>query len=129
MDAELQESDLATMLGRRMRRQPPSEGGWSAYPIGSVGLLALDPAVNAYLRGNKGPFGFADSPKLEALRGEWFDAPDLPAQRTAARALQAQAFEALPYIPIGQYLVQTAYARGLRRGVREMSVFWDLERA
>jgi peptide/nickel transport system substrate-binding protein len=129
MNAELQESDLATMLGRRMRPQPPSEGGWSAYPIGSVGLLALDPAVNAYLRGHRGPFGFADSPRLEALRAQWFDAPDLPAQQEAARALQAQAFEDLPYIPIGQYLVQTAYNRGMRRGVKEMSVFWDLERA
>ncbi|MBX9702259.1 MAG: ABC transporter substrate-binding protein [Acetobacteraceae bacterium] len=129
MNVELQESDLASMLGRRMRPQPPTEGGWSAYPIGSVGLLALDPASNAFLRGNKGPFGFTDSPQIEALRTRWFDAPDLPGQQAAARALQEQAFADVPYVPIGQFLVQTAYTRAMRRGVKEMSVFWDLERA
>jgi peptide/nickel transport system substrate-binding protein len=125
---DLQEMDLGTMLGRRMRNTPPGEGGWSAYPIGSVGMLALDPAVNPYLRGNKGPFSFADAPRIEALRGQWFDAPDLPGQRAAAAALQDQAFQDLPYVPIGQFLVQTAYSRSMRRGVKEMSVFWDLER-
>ena len=129
MNAELQEMDLATMMGRRMRPQPVSEGGWSVYPIGGVGLQTLDPAVNTYLRGNKGPFGFADSPALEARRADWFDAPDLAAQQRAARALQQQALADLPYVPLGQYLVQTAYRAGIRRGVKEMSVFWDLERS
>jgi peptide/nickel transport system substrate-binding protein len=129
LNVDLQEMDLGTMLGRRMRNAPPGEGGWSAYPIGSVGTLALDPAVNPYLRGHKGPFAFADAPKIEALRGQWFDAPDLAGQQEAARALQAQAFHDLPYVPIGQFLVQTAYTRTMRRGVKEMSVFWDLERA
>ncbi len=126
MNVDLQETDLATMLGRRMRPAPPAEGGWNIYPIGSVGLLALDPAVNPYLRGHRGPFGFADSPRIEALRGEWFAAPDLDGQRRAARALQEQAFVDVPYAPIGQFLVQTAYHRSLRRGVKEMSIFWDL---
>ena len=129
MNAELQEMDLATMMGRRMRPQPVSEGGWSVYPIGGVGLQTLDPAVNTYLRGNKGPFGFADAPALEARRADWFNAPDLPAQQRAARALQQQAMQDLPYVPLGQYLVQTAYRAGIRRGVKEMSVFWDLERS
>ena len=46
-----------------------------------------------------------------------------------AAASLKQAFQDLPYIPIGQFLVQTAYTRSMRRGVKEMSVFWDLERA
>ena len=91
-------------------------------------MLALDPAVNPYLRGHKGPFSFTDAPRIEALRGQWFDAPDLAGQQAAARGLQEQALQDLPYIPIGQFLVQTAYHRSMRRGVKEMSVFWDLER-
>ena len=84
--------------------------------------------MNPYLRGNKRPFGFADAPRIEALRGQWFDAPDLAGQQAAARALQEEGFQDLPYIPIGQFLVQTAYTKTMRRGVKEMSVFWDLER-
>ena len=43
MNVELQEMDLGTMLGRRMRNTPPGEGGWIAYPIGSVGSWRSTP--------------------------------------------------------------------------------------
>lgn len=123
MNVEVLESDAATMFQRRMRQD-----GWNVYAIGAVGLQTLDPAVNGYLRGHRGPFGWADLPEVEALRAAWLDAPDLPAQQEQARQLQLQALQDLPYVPIGQYLVQTAYRNDIRRGVKEMSVFWDLER-
>ena len=123
MNAEVLDSDLATMMQRRMRNE-----GWNAYCIGAVGLQAADPAVNSYLRGFGGPFNFARSPRIEALRNAWMEAPDLPAQQQQARALQGQAFEDVPYVPIGQFLVQTAYRNTLRRAVKEMSVLWGVER-
>ncbi|TCH96729.1 ABC transporter substrate-binding protein [Roseococcus sp. SYP-B2431] len=123
MNVDALEMDAATMFQRRMRQD-----GWNVYAIGAVGLQTLDPAVNGFLRGNRGPFGWADLPRVEALRAAWLDAPDLPAQQEQARRLQLQALQDLPYVPIGQYLVQTAYRNNIRRGVKEMSVFWDLER-
>jgi peptide/nickel transport system substrate-binding protein len=54
------------------------------------------------------------------LRDAWFDAPDMEAQKKVARELQLQLFQDLPYIPLGQYFVNSGYRRGLtgmRRGI------------
>ena len=102
--------------------------GWNLYAIGAVGLQTLDPVVNSYLRGDGRPFAFGTSPELERLRAEWMAAPDLSSQQEKARAIQEQAFADVPYIPLGQYLVQTAYCGTIRRGVKDMSVFWDVDR-
>jgi peptide/nickel transport system substrate-binding protein len=91
------------MAQRRLRPE-----GWNIYAIGAIGLQTLDPAVNTYLRGDGRPFGFTQSPDIERLREEWMAAPDLPSQQAKARALQEKALQDVPYIPIGQYLVQTA---------------------
>jgi peptide/nickel transport system substrate-binding protein len=123
MEVEVLESDIATLAQRRLRPE-----GWNIYAIGAVGLQTLDPAVNTYLRGDGRPFGFARSEEIERLRGEWMEAPDLPSQQAKARALQEQALRDVPYIPLGQYLVQTAYHANIKRGVKEMSVFWDVQR-
>ena len=122
-EVEVLESDIATFAQRRLRPD-----GWNAYAIGAIGLQTLDPAVNTYLRGDGRPFGFTRSEALEGLRDEWMAAPDLATQQAKARAMQAAALRDLPYIPVGQYLVQTAYRGNIRRGVKEMSVFWELER-
>jgi peptide/nickel transport system substrate-binding protein len=123
MEVEVLASDVATMAQRRLRPE-----GWNIYAIGAIGLQTLDPAVNTYLRGDGRPFGFTQSPDIERLREEWMAAPDLPSQQAKARALQEKALQDVPYIPIGQYLVQTAYRNNIRRGVKEMSVFWNVER-
>jgi peptide/nickel transport system substrate-binding protein len=115
-------SDWGTMLQRRANKTPIGQGGWSM-------LIALfsasefsTPAGNVLLRGNGNDawFGWPTAPKLEALRTAWFDAPDLGARKQIAVAIQEQFFIDLPYIPLGQYLTDTAYRRGLtdiRRGI------------
>jgi peptide/nickel transport system substrate-binding protein len=63
------------------------------------------------------------------LREAWFDAPDPGAQKRIGVAIQEQFFQDLPYIPLGQYLGDTAYRRGLtgiRRGiVLPLNVRWN----
>ena len=77
----------------------------------------MTPAGHLLLRGNGRDawFGWPDAPKLEALRDAWFDAPDLDAQKRIAREMQLQAFQDVPYIPIGQYFTDSAYQKGLGR--------------
>lgn len=53
-------------------------------------------------------------------RDAWFDALDLAAQQRIGREIQTQAFQDVPYIPLGQYFTDSAYRRGLvdiRRGI------------
>jgi peptide/nickel transport system substrate-binding protein len=115
-------SDWGTMLQRRANRNAPAQGGWDALIVLLSGTELMTPAGHLLLRGNGADawFGWPSAPKLEALRDAWFDAPDLEAQQRIARAMQVQAFEDVPYIPLGQYFTDSAYQKGLvdiRRGM------------
>ncbi len=115
-------SDWGTLLQRRSNRNPSAQGGWDALVVLLSGTELMTPAGHLLLRGNGADawFGWPTAPKLEALREAWFDAPDLEAQKKIGREMQAQAFEDVPYIPLGQYFTDSAYQKGLvdiRRGM------------
>ncbi len=73
------------------------------------------PAGHLLLRANGDGawFGWPNSPALEALRDEWFEAPTPEAQKAIGRRIQAQFWQDLPYWPIGQYFVSSAWRTSL----------------
>ncbi|WP_408901631.1 ABC transporter substrate-binding protein [Paracraurococcus ruber] len=123
-------SDWGTMLQRRARMEPPGQGGWNAVVAIFGGEDLLNPGGHPLLRANgRGAwFGWPDSPALEALRDEWFDAPDLPAQQAIGARIQSRFLEDLPYWPLGQYQVDTAYRRGLVIGRRGLTLPLNVRR-
>jgi peptide/nickel transport system substrate-binding protein len=130
MNVDVQISDWGTFISRRASKEPVERGGWSAAMTALSGLDMATPAVQSVLRGNGAAalYGWPELPKLEALRDEWFTAPDLPAQQRLARQIQQQAFEDLPYIPAGQFFQATAYNTRIRDVVPGYSVFWNLRK-
>jgi peptide/nickel transport system substrate-binding protein len=82
------------------------------------------------LRGNgtAGWFGWPDDPTLEALRDDWFMAPDLAAQKAKAEALQRRAFETVPFVPLGQYFQATAYRSSITGVLPGFASFWNLQK-
>ncbi|MGI4795063.1 MAG: ABC transporter substrate-binding protein, partial [Janthinobacterium lividum] len=122
LDVEDATSDWGTLLQRRSNRGSSDKGGWDALVVLLSGTELTTPAGHLLLRGNGKDawFGWPDAPKLEALRDEWFDAPNLEAQKRIGRQIQLQAFEDVPYVPLGQYFVDSAYQKNLvdiRRGI------------
>ncbi len=124
MNVDYQVSDFGTMITRRVSRAPVEQGGWSA------GIDMLNPAVQAQLRGNGSDswIGWPNSPRIEQLRDQWFQAPTLEAQQEAARALQLQAFQDVPYLPVGQFSQLTAYSRTLSDVPRGYALFWNVKK-
>jgi peptide/nickel transport system substrate-binding protein len=115
-------SDWGTLLQRRTNKAEPGKGGWNVLIALFSASEFATPAGNVLLRGNGKDawFGWPTAPKLEALRTAWFDESDLAARKRLGAEIQAEFFQHLPYIPLGQYLETTAYRRGLtdiRRGI------------
>jgi peptide/nickel transport system substrate-binding protein len=130
MTVEAPAMDWATLVQRRVKTDPVEKGGWSIYHTSWAGLDMINPAGHPFLRGNgraAGP-GWPSSPTIEALRDEWFTAPDLAAQQSVARRLQLQAFVDVPYIPLGQYFAPTAYQSNLTGVLKGSPVFWNVRR-
>ncbi len=130
MTVDYQATDWGTLLSRRAKKDPVDQGGWSAFFTFGAGLDQATPAANLMLRANGANawFGWPDDPRIESLRDAWFAAPDLDAQRRIAADLQRQAFETVPYIPLGQYFQPTAYRTSLRDVLGGFSIFWNVRK-
>lgn len=131
MNVELVQTDWGTVIQRRASREPADRGGWSIFHTWWPSVSILNPAVHAPLRGNglQGWFGWATSERREQLINEWLTAPNEDEQKRIAAEIQRDAFENVPYIPIGQFLIRTAYRRNLTGMVKGSSPFpWNLRR-
>jgi peptide/nickel transport system substrate-binding protein len=130
MNVDAQTMDWATLVQRRAKMEPVEQGGWSIFHTSWSGLDQINPAGHIFLRGNgkAASPGWPSDPKIEALRDAWFQAPDLAAQQGLTRELQLEAFQDVPYIPLGQYFQPTAYQANLTGVLHGSPVFWNIKR-
>ena len=105
LNVDIQMADWGTVTQRRASREPIDKGGWNVFFTFLEGTNIFNPAGHLGIRGNgpKAWFGWPTAPKLEQLRDDWFDAPDLPAQQKICREMQLQFWQDVPYIPLGEY--------------------------
>jgi len=115
LNVDLETGDWGTVLTRRAKRGPVAEGGWSIFHTSLTGPDTLDPSVHLGLRANgtKAWFGWPSDPKLEALHDRWLQSEDPVQQKAIAAELQEEAFRTIPYIPLGQFAIPTAYRNNL----------------
>jgi peptide/nickel transport system substrate-binding protein len=130
MNVDYQATDWASVVARRAKRDPLDKGGWSVFCTFWAGTDQLNPAVHTFLRGNgdAGTMGWPRSPEIEALRGQWLEAPDLAAQKAIAEKLQLQALTDLPYVPLGQNFYTTATRADITGLTDGFPKFWNVRR-
>ncbi|MDB5401872.1 MAG: transporter substrate-binding protein [Rhodopila sp.] len=130
MHVDYQAVDWGTAVVRRENKGPIDKGGWSGLFTTLTGLDIQNPSGNAFrLSGETGWFGWASSPRIEGLRGEWLDAEDLPTQQRIGRDIQRQWWTDVPHIPIGQWFQPTAWRDNLDGMLDGFPVFWGLKRS
>jgi peptide/nickel transport system substrate-binding protein len=123
-------SDWGALVQRRNNRGPVAQGGWSVSCFANSGMDFVNPGTHNSLRsdGNAATPGWPSSPALEALRMQFFDAPELAQQQAIARDIQRVAMQDLPYIPLGGYRSLTAHKRNLADRVKGFAIFWGIKR-
>ncbi len=130
MNVDYVATDWGSVVTRRAKKEPVEQGGWSAFCTAWAGADQINPAGHISLRanGDKAWFGWPDDPKLETLRDQWFQAPDIPAQAAICAQMQQQALQSIPYIPMGQYLQPTAYRANLDGVLGGFALFWNVRK-
>jgi peptide/nickel transport system substrate-binding protein len=126
-----QAMDWGTVVQRRMNAEPLDKGGWSLFPTGAPAPDYRDPVVASLLRafGREALYGWPTNERIEALREAWLDSGDEAEQHRLAAEIQAEAFEFVPIIPLGQYFPPSAWRSnltGLLKGATP--VFWSVEK-
>jgi peptide/nickel transport system substrate-binding protein len=124
--------DWGTLIQRRNSKELPDKGGWSSYCTGWVGISVASPFTHLPLRANGAAASARWRPtddKLEQLRNDWLDAPDLAAQKKICDDIQLRAFDLVPFIPTGQSFSPTAFRSNLSGFAKSPSpVFWGVKR-
>jgi peptide/nickel transport system substrate-binding protein len=129
LNVDYQLTDYATSLQRLAKQEPVDQDGWSCYFADTTGGQMRNPAVHPFLRGNGTSLnGWMTSPRIEELRDAWFDAPELAIQQRISAQMQLQAFQDVPYIPLGLVYVQTAYRAELTGVLSGWPLFWNVRR-
>jgi len=117
VNVQLDANDWGSMITRRASKEPIDKGGWNIF--------------NNALRagGAEAWFGWPDDPKIEKLRDAWLRAPDAAAQKKLAAEIQEEAYQYLPYIPTGQFILPSAYRKNLDGVIiAPVTFLWNIDK-
>ena len=126
---DMQQSDWATVVTRRAKKEPLAQGGWSTFHTAgdSDPNPLARPALNA--AGENGWFGWQDDPELEALKVKFVEATTLEERQKVAEQIQIRALETVSYIPMGQFINPAAVRTNID-GVLSAGgqVYWNIRK-
>jgi peptide/nickel transport system substrate-binding protein len=134
VNLEFVATDWGTVVQRRASREPVERGGWSIFHTTWAGPDWWDPAAAIGMRAvGTGPgswFGWPTSEKMEALREQWFDAPNLEERKRIAREIQIEAFQVVPHVPLGHFLSPSAWRANVTGVIKSPVVlFYNMGKA
>jgi peptide/nickel transport system substrate-binding protein len=118
MNVDTQNMDWASIGARRAKRDAPEAGGWNMYVTVAGGFDADSPVTNAYLSAACGTSlpGWPCDKQLDELRTAWIKETVPAKRRQLLDAFQKRAYEALPYISVGQYTPAIAFRKTIKGG-------------
>ena len=132
INLEIADSDWGTLVARRAKKDPPGQGGWNIFHTTSNGASVHSPLTNFTINSGCGRtnwFGWPCDEETEKLRAAYATAPDERARKEVLTALHRRLWEALPTIPVGQYVTPYA-ARSNIKGILKSNpiVFWNIDK-
>ena len=131
---DVQATDWQTVVTRRASQKPPKEGGWNIFFTNWVGADVANPVANVSVGGrgkNGGWFGWAEDAKVEAMRDAFARSSSLDEQKKIAADIQKENYDQVIYIPLGQYLIPSAWRKSLT-GVLDgpaTPIFWNIDKS
>jgi len=133
VNVEVAVSDWGTMVARRAKKDPPSQGGWNIFHTTVGGTLMSSPltnfTINSACDGDRW-FGWPCDPKTEELRTAYIRAAEEAPSRAALEGLHQHLCETLPDVPVGQYVQPWAWRSNVTGVLRaNLIVFWNIDKS
>jgi peptide/nickel transport system substrate-binding protein len=128
---DLQAMDWNTVVTRRAKKEPPTQGGWNmfctAWVAPDIWNPLANPAVGAL--GEKSWFGWPSDAELEKLRDQFARETDEAKKKALAESIQARAFEIATHAPLGEYIEPLAARRNITGFVTGPgNLYWNIKK-
>ena len=128
---DMQDMDWQSVVARRAKKDPPSQGGWHAFLTSWVSADILNPVSTAFLNAScdKALFGWPCDMELEKLRDEFARETDPAKQKAIAEAVQVRWTQYPTHIDLGQWYQPGASRKNVDGYVvAPASVFWNISK-
>lgn len=128
---DLQSMDWASLVTRRTKSSPTSEGGWNAFITFWNQADTFNPLFFAPLTGNglKGWFGWTTDPELEKLKDDFVKTSDPAERKKIAEGIQLRVMLSGVYGMLGEAKPMVALRSNVSGLVpAPVSVFWGLSK-
>ena len=123
--------DWQTLVTRRAKKDPVSQGGWNIVMTAATAVLLLDPVNNHYAEasGDRAQFGWPLDEEIEKLRLAFMRESDPNKQREIVDKVQTRIISEGVTIPLGQYVQPMARRKNISGNVASpVTVFWNVEK-
>jgi peptide/nickel transport system substrate-binding protein len=132
MNLDFVATDWGTVGQRRAMKNPPAAGGWHIFFSWHAGADSTNPAAYTAIRANGDGawFGWPTIPAVEQKVTEWFEAPNLDAEKKVMGELNRAALDNVVYVPSGFFLGYQAWRRNVTGIVKgPLPFFWNVAKA
>jgi peptide/nickel transport system substrate-binding protein len=131
---DVQAADWQTVVSRRANQKPPKEGGWNMFFTNLTAADVVNPVGHLQIsgKGTKGGwFGWPEDARMEAMRDAFARSSSPEEQKKIAGEIQSEVYDQVIYIPLGQYLLTSAWRKSLS-GILDgpaTPVFWNIDKS
>jgi peptide/nickel transport system substrate-binding protein len=131
INVDAQSMDWGSVVSRRAKKEPPSQGGWNIFVTTTGGVGTSDPVLHTWIGAacDKGLFGWPCDAEVEKLRNNYAFAQKAEDKMRIARDLQARAIDQVIYVPFGQWNALLAYRADRLEGIvpnTGLVVLWNI---
>jgi peptide/nickel transport system substrate-binding protein len=132
VNVDYQLTDYATMVARRVSRNPPDKGGWNIIHSSIAGAVLSSPATNFNIDSSCGEstyFGWPCDATVERLRNQYVAEPDEARRAAMLDELSRAVWASLPAILTGAYYNPFAWRKNVNGLIHtSLLVFWNVEK-
>ncbi len=128
---DMQAMDWQTLVARRAKKEPPSQGGWNAFLTSWVAADILNPVMAGFFNAacDKAMFGWPCDEQIEKLRDAFSKEGDPDKQRAIAEATQVRVSEYPTHVHLGQWYQPFAVRTNIDGIlVAPVTVFWNVSK-
>ena len=128
---DMQDMDWQSVLVRRLRKDAPAQGGWSAYLTSWGAADILNPVSTPFLEADcaKAPAGWPCDAEMEKLRDDFARETDPAKQKAIAEAVQLRWTQYPTHVYLGQWNLPGASRRNVDGYLTApVSVYWNVSK-
>ena len=127
---DMQSMDWQTLVGRRVKKDAPSAGGWNAAFTSWVAADVTNPISAAFVNASceKAAWGWPCDEALEKLRDDFARATEPAKQKEIAEAVQVRVSEVGTHVYLGQWYQPQVHRNTVTNFITAPApVFWNVE--